>query len=295
MRPFSLRWLIPFALVVLLLPACSDDAGDSPGTTLVRTTMASETTTTTTDAPPRSDHAPLIIPAPTTTEAVTTTSAAAPSTTAAPATTTSTTTAGPTKLLANGDFETGDLAEWTDVPYTAGRFGGWFVYEDGTTPPTDDARDDHNVFEVSDPPQGRYAAVTDGNSASRYILYRDFTVSGPSVLHVTVFYRNTFSPGYGYGETRIIAPDSLLFGVASQQFRVDVIDPEALITSVADEDVLATVFRTVEGDPITLEPTEVTFDLSPWDDQTIRLRFAAITNRGPFFAGVDDVRIEPSD
>ena len=73
MRPFSLRWLIPFSLVVLLLPACSDDAGDSPGTMLVRTTMASETTTTTTDAPPRSDHAPLIIPAPTTTEAVTTT------------------------------------------------------------------------------------------------------------------------------------------------------------------------------------------------------------------------------
>jgi len=78
MRPFSLRWLIPFSLVVLLLPACSDDAGDSPGTMLVRTTMASETTTTTTDAPPRSDHAPLIIPAPTTTEAVTTTTVDGP-------------------------------------------------------------------------------------------------------------------------------------------------------------------------------------------------------------------------
>jgi hypothetical protein len=47
MRPFSLRWLIPFALVALLLPACSDDAGDSPGATLASSTTTSDTTTTT--------------------------------------------------------------------------------------------------------------------------------------------------------------------------------------------------------------------------------------------------------
>jgi hypothetical protein len=83
MRPFSLRWLIPFSLVVLLLPACSDDAGDSPGTTLAPTTAASETTTTaasentttaasentTTTAPPTTTT----VPATTTTEAATTT------------------------------------------------------------------------------------------------------------------------------------------------------------------------------------------------------------------------------
>jgi acetyl esterase/lipase len=47
MWSFSLRWLIPFSLVVLLLAACSDDAEDSSGTTLASTTTASETTTTT--------------------------------------------------------------------------------------------------------------------------------------------------------------------------------------------------------------------------------------------------------
>jgi hypothetical protein len=240
MRPFSLRRLILFTAVVLLLPSCSDTADDSADTTLAPTT-----------------------------------------------------TAGPTKLLGNGDFETGDLAEWTDKPYVQGSFGGWFVYEDGTTPPTDDARIyDYNVFEVSDPPQGRYAAVTDGNSKGLRILYQDFTVSGPSVLHATVFYLTRFSPGYG--QARIIAPDSFSTG-PNQQFRIDLIDPEAPIASVADEDVLATVFRTMEGDPTTLEPTEVTFDLSPWDGQTIRLRFAEIDDQGSFFAGVDDVRIEPSD
>jgi hypothetical protein len=72
MRPFSLRWLIPFSLVVLLLPACSNDAGDSPGTTLAPTTVASETTTTTS-------------PLTTTTVAATTTTVAATTTTVDPA------------------------------------------------------------------------------------------------------------------------------------------------------------------------------------------------------------------
>ena len=58
MRRFSLHWLISLFLVVLLLSACSDDTGDSPGTALAPTTAANETTT----APPT-----------TTTAAVTTT------------------------------------------------------------------------------------------------------------------------------------------------------------------------------------------------------------------------------
>jgi hypothetical protein len=263
MQPYLLCRLVFFALVVLLLSACSDSAEEAADTTLAPTTTEAATTTTT---------------APTTTVAPTTTGIH-----------------GTPELLGNGDFETGDLTEWTTKSYARG-YGGWFVYEDGTTPPTDTPRlYDHNTFEVSDPPQGQYAAVTDGTSEGLYILYQDFTVTGPSELHATVFYLNRFAPGYGYGETRIIAPNDLSTEPPNQQFRVDLIDPGAPIVSVADEDVLATVFRTIEGDPITLEPTEVTFDLSPWDGQTIRLRFAEVDNRGPLFAGVDDVRIEPSD
>ena len=203
----------------------------------------------------------------------------------------------PPKLLGNGDFETGDLTEWTDQSVAGGTFGGWFIYEDGKTPPTGDPRAyDYNVFDVSDPPQGRYAAVTDGNGGGLRVLYRDFEVDGPSVLHATVFYRTEFSPGYGFGETRILAPDVLSTGSEpNQQYRVDLIDPAAPIYSSTDGDVLATVFRTVEGDPVSLEPTEVTFDLSPWDGQTVRLRFAERDNRGRFFAGVDNVWIEPSN
>jgi hypothetical protein len=48
MQPISLRRLILFTAVVLLLPSCSDTADDSADTTLAPTTTT--TTTTTTDA-----------------------------------------------------------------------------------------------------------------------------------------------------------------------------------------------------------------------------------------------------
>ena len=34
MQPFTLRWLIPFTLIVLLLPACSDPADEGAATTI---------------------------------------------------------------------------------------------------------------------------------------------------------------------------------------------------------------------------------------------------------------------
>ena len=46
MRQFSLHLLTSLSLVVLLLPACSNDTGNSPGTALAPTTIASDTTTT---------------------------------------------------------------------------------------------------------------------------------------------------------------------------------------------------------------------------------------------------------
>ena len=71
MRPSSLRWLIPFALVVLLLAACSDSDDEAGATTV----------------------------APTTTQAVTTTTAAVTTTTAAPTTLSAT----PLRLTFDGE------------------------------------------------------------------------------------------------------------------------------------------------------------------------------------------------
>jgi hypothetical protein len=46
MRPLSVRWLIPFALVVLLPAACSDSGDEAADTTLAPTTTAAAATTT---------------------------------------------------------------------------------------------------------------------------------------------------------------------------------------------------------------------------------------------------------
>ena len=39
-------------------------------------------------------------------------------------------------------------------------------------------------------------------------------------------------------------------------------------------------------------PTDVTVDLSRWEGQTIRLRFAVGENLAPLRAGVDNIRFE---
>lgn len=52
MQPFTLRWLIPFTLVVLLLAACGDTVDDTAETTAAPTTTTEAvTSTTTTQAP----------------------------------------------------------------------------------------------------------------------------------------------------------------------------------------------------------------------------------------------------
>jgi hypothetical protein len=46
-RPLSVRWLIPFALVVLLVPACSDSTDEAADTTHAPTTTIVDTTAAT--------------------------------------------------------------------------------------------------------------------------------------------------------------------------------------------------------------------------------------------------------
>ena len=194
-------------------------------------------------------------------------------------------------VVSNGDFEAGDFTEWSTEWWGSGL---WLVYEDGTTPPEPVISDPSPAFAVPDPPQGQYAAVTDMNYSGVRFLYRDIAVTGSSTLHATVFYENHGGeihdqPDFGSfdGESWFAGA-----GVPNQQFRVDLVDPRSPIYSLEAGDVLATVFRTESGDPPTLDPTQVSIDLSPWEGQTIRLRAAQIDTRGPLRAGIDDVRLD---
>lgn len=62
------------------------------------------------------------------------------------------------KSIVMDDFESGALANWKAV---GSGSGGWFVYTNGKKAP-DPAQSDPNFpFDLPDPPQGKFAAVTD--------------------------------------------------------------------------------------------------------------------------------------
>ncbi len=65
--------------------------------------------------------------------------------------------------------------------------------------------------------------------------------------------------------------------------------------SMADADILATVFETRPDAPTRRSPAPVTFDLSRWEGQALRLRIATADNQGPMRAGVDNIRLIPLD
>jgi CubicO group peptidase (beta-lactamase class C family) len=172
------------------------------------------------------------------------------------------------------DFEAGELTGWQ----TAALNGGWVVY--GDERPTQPGSE----F-PPEPPQGEFAAVTEPTGPGTRILYRDVALEGDLTLHLTVFYE-TLEP--------LSAPETLGSDAPepNQQLRVDLVDPEAPFDSVADSDVLLPVFGTEPSDPMALEPTEVSVDVSQLTRRTVRLRIAQVDNQGPMSAGVDDIRFE---
>ena len=183
---------------------------------------------------------------------------------------------------ASEDFESGTLASWKIERRGA---GSWFTYSNGKTAP-DPAQSDFNVpFDVPNPPQGKFAAVTDMNGPGRRILYRDVVLDGRYTLHLTVFYMNAGAFAAPDTSSRQTLGDE-------QQYRIDLVSPGAPVTTIAKGELLATIFQARPGDPARKEPTEVTFDLSPWAGRTVRLRLTSADNQGPVRAGVDNIRFE---
>jgi hypothetical protein len=176
--------------------------------------------------------------------------------------------------LTNGDFETGSLTGWSSL--NVGSNSGFIVYS-GTP--------SEGGGTVTAPPQGTYAAVSVQSGPGRAILYQDVTLptSGTITLSLDVYYRTTAA---------IRTPPTLASaGAANEQFRVDVLNPNAPIDSLAGADILANVFATSVGDLQTLAPTPVSVDLSAFAGQTVRLRIAEVDNQSFFQASVDNVTI----
>jgi len=176
--------------------------------------------------------------------------------------------------VTNGNFETGTLAGWTTN--TLGN-GAW-VADSGTTAPL-------SGRPISAPPEGNFAAISDQNGPGSHVLYQDVALSAGELhtLSLMTYYKNDSGS--------FITPNSLEINVSNQQYRIDVMKPTAPTRSVAADDVLATVFRTEVGAPNQRSPFSVSYDLTPFAGQTVRLRFAAVETQFFFRAGIDDVKV----
>jgi hypothetical protein len=178
--------------------------------------------------------------------------------------------------IANGGFESGDFTGW--ITAESGS-GAWSVYT-GTSTPGGQA--------VGSPPEGTHGATTSQGSAGSHVLYQDVALEAGSThtLTLSIYWRNTaafVTP----------SPETLSHtGSPNQQYRVDVMRPSAAVTSVDPADILASVYQSHAGDPLTQTPSQITADLSALAGQTVRIRIAETDNQNYFSAALDDVRID---
>ena len=182
--------------------------------------------------------------------------------------------------ITNGGFEAGNFTGWT-VANQAGGSGNWYVYSNSSKP----IESCTGSGAPQAPPQGSFAATSDQSNPGSHVLYQDIALEAGAKhsLSFTLYYNNT--DGF-------FSPPSLDYTVTpNQQYRVDIMKPSAAPFSVAPSDILETLYQTTSSSPATLTPTTMTFDLSAFAGQTVRLRFAEVDNGGCFLASVDNVGI----
>jgi hypothetical protein len=191
--------------------------------------------------------------------------------------------------VVNGDFESGSLSGWH--VHELG-IGDWFAYK-GTDAPIGHQR---GADPVQSPPQGTYAAIADQADPDTLILYQDIALEPGSAYRLSLLaYYDSYKPIAIPTPDTLSVEDADLGGQPNQQYRIDLIKPEAPIASLDPADILRTIFRTEVGDPLRMSPTRLTADLRPFAGQTVRLRIANAVHEEVFNAGVDAVSLSRFD
>jgi hypothetical protein len=191
--------------------------------------------------------------------------------------------------IVNGDFESGTLAGWQVHRVTTA--GDWFAYQ-GTDAPIGRKRKPVPADPVQAPPQGAHAAISDQANPDTLILYQDVALEPGRRHQLSLFaYYDSYKPIAVPTPNTLSVDDASLDGQKNQQYRIDVMRPDAPLESVDPADILRTVFATRPGDPQTLAPTRLTAGLGDFAGQTVRLRIATAVHEEVFNAGVDDVSI----
>jgi hypothetical protein len=195
--------------------------------------------------------------------------------------------------VVNGDFESGALSGWQAQQSTGA--GNWFAYT-GTDAPIGSKRPTP-ADPVQPPPQGTYAAVSDEANPDALILYQDVPLAAglDHQLSLLAYYDSYRPVAIPTPDTLSVDDESLLLPNGefqkNQQFRIDVMRPEAPLESLDPADILRTVFTTKPGDPARMTPRKLTTNLSAFAGQTVRIRIANAVTEEVFNAGVDSVSV----
>ena len=198
--------------------------------------------------------------------------------------------------VVNGNFESGTLSGW-HVQRVLGA-GGWFAYA-GTDAPIGSRRP-NPADPVQAPPQGTFAAIADQANPDTMILYQDITLEAGLAHQLSLLaYYDSYRPiAVPSPDTLSVADEALRLPNGklqkNQQFRIDVIRPEASLESLDPADVLSTVFATKPGAPVRMAPRRLTADLSAFAGQTVRIRIVSTVTEEVLNAGVDAVSIATS-
>ena len=118
------------------------------------------------------------------------------------------------------------------------------------------------------------------------LAYRNENAGGP-IMPVR---RGSF-PGFR-------TPHHFRFGKAArpnQQFRMDVMKPDAPIKSLKAKHILERVYITERGDGNNRNSRAVKEDLTEHAGERVRLRFAVVVTEAPLNVGVDTVKIKSKD
>jgi hypothetical protein len=189
--------------------------------------------------------------------------------------------------VVNGNFETGNLQGWQTHGVTG--FGNWFVYK-GTKPPISEGG--RGTAPVPAPPQGEYAAIADQLDPDTLVLYQDISLAAGAKhqLSLETFYSSNKPLALPTPDTLSTDP-GVIGEQANQQYRIDLVKPEAGVESIEPADILRTLFRTMPGDPVAMPPTRLTANLTSFAGQTVRLRIAVAAGKEALNAGIDDVSV----
>jgi len=189
--------------------------------------------------------------------------------------------------VVNGNFETGNLEGWH--AHSATGFGDWFAYTGTKAPITESGR---GTAPVAAPPQGRYAAIADQLDPDTLVLYQDITLA-PDAKHqlsLDAFYSSNKPLAVPTPDTLSTDPGTI-GSQENQQFRIDLMKPEAPLESIEPGDILRTIFSTASGDPAAMPPRRLTANLTPFAGQTVRLRVAVAAGKEALNGGIDDVSV----